>query len=483
MSRKVTVYINDNSMYLLVSQGAIVKKWASATLEPDLVRGAVVQQPDVVASRLKELMEETGISGGKVNICMSGLDTLTRPLSLPRVSAKVLPEVLLNEARQAMPVPLDKYYLSWQILETLSDRIDVFVAAISRQTADALLATVRAAGLAPAWLDLKPLALTRATPEATAIIVDVQSSEFDIIIKSGGIPQPQRTLPLDEDELSLADKLPLIRDDILRTIQFYNDNNLENTLDKQVPLYVSGELAARSELMETLSRDTGYEVKKLPAPLDYPPEFDPNLYTGGVAVVDGSKLPPSETKTALNLNVLPPAYLPKTISIARVLALPVLAVAVVLLGFMSMLYFSLADAVTTMDAQLENTNKLLLERKLEAKRLSKDITALEGETATILTRLEEIDDMATSFARQHTISNNNLSFALDYLPHDVYLGGISLTENTMTLSGWGENEDTIIYYGNLIDNAIPASEVIVSSLVRRTSETMGDFILLLRTRE
>ncbi len=38
----VTLYIDDTSIRLLVSQGQRVKKWADLQLEPGLVKGSVV---------------------------------------------------------------------------------------------------------------------------------------------------------------------------------------------------------------------------------------------------------------------------------------------------------------------------------------------------------------------------------------------------------------------------------------------------------
>jgi len=484
----LTLYLNDAGLRLLVSSGSVVKKWAVASLEPGLVKGAVVQDAAAVSAKVAGLMAELGISGGKVQICLSGLNTLSRPLSVPKVSRSILPEVVLSEARQALPVPLEEYYLSWQTVPTAAaDKIGAFVTAIPRQATDLLLAAVKQAGLTPYYLDVKTLALARLAPEATAIIVDVQPTEFDIIVKSGGIPHPVRTVPLTEESLSLSGKLPLVRDDVLRAIQFHNDNNPERMLPREVPFYVSGELAQQPELLDGLAEEFGYRLAVLPSPLEGPPEFVPGDYMGNIGLA-ARELSAASGKTApVNLNVLPSAYRPQPISIARVLALPVVVAAVALLGFMAVQYFNLADAITTMQTQLDSTNQLLLDRKIEAQGLRQDVSATVAEQAAVAAETEAIRSLAVSLVQHHTLANNQLGFSVDFLPADVYLENISYNDGDLILKGWGEKEDTILYYGKLLDGAVKNSEVIVSHLIRRVSDGVVldsfNFDLLLRERD
>ena len=77
-------------------------------------------------------------------------------------------------------------------------------------------------------MDIKPLALARLAREPNAIIVDVQPSEFDIIIMVNGIPQPIRTVPFSREALSLKERLVIVKDELERTVQFYNSNNAGN---------------------------------------------------------------------------------------------------------------------------------------------------------------------------------------------------------------------------------------------------------------
>jgi type IV pilus assembly protein PilM len=50
MAKKVTLYIEDTEIKLLVTNGKQVEKWASLMLEPKLVRDGVIVDEDGVVS-------------------------------------------------------------------------------------------------------------------------------------------------------------------------------------------------------------------------------------------------------------------------------------------------------------------------------------------------------------------------------------------------------------------------------------------------
>ena len=58
---KVTLYIDDSSLRLLVSQEQRVKVWASVPLNPGLVKNNVIIHPEEVSARIRELFEKEGL--------------------------------------------------------------------------------------------------------------------------------------------------------------------------------------------------------------------------------------------------------------------------------------------------------------------------------------------------------------------------------------------------------------------------------------
>ena len=167
---------------------------------------------------------------------------------------------MIREAKRVLPVPPEQLYISWQIISVTEGKMRAFMVAVPRQIADPVLGVLRQMGIKPYLMDIKPLALARLVPEATAIVVDVQPREFDIVIMADGVPQPIRTVPLAEEVLSLQDKLSIVKEELKRTVQFYNSNNPDRPIDPSVTIFVSGELADGPELYESLAKELGYRV-------------------------------------------------------------------------------------------------------------------------------------------------------------------------------------------------------------------------------
>ena len=250
-----TLYINDASIRLLVTRGKRISKLASVPLETGLSDVDTPEQEAELVSKIKNLMHSNKISGRKIILGISGLHCLTRPVTLPELPKAMLREAILREAQRVLPVPIEQLYLSWQIIQAGEGQLTAFMVGVPRQMADTLMRIMHAAGLKPYLMDIKPLALARLAREATAVLIDVQPREFDIVILNDGIPQPIRTVAFPEETLGMGDKVAIINAELARTVQFHNSNNPENLLPAQTKLYISGDLAEEPELYATLAQD------------------------------------------------------------------------------------------------------------------------------------------------------------------------------------------------------------------------------------
>ena len=105
MSDKVvTLYIDDTSIRLLVTGGKRIRKWADVALEPGLVKNAVVLKQEEVAAKIRQLFKVRKIDAKKINLGVSGLGCLTRPMLLPQMPRDMLEEAVRREANRALPV-------------------------------------------------------------------------------------------------------------------------------------------------------------------------------------------------------------------------------------------------------------------------------------------------------------------------------------------------------------------------------------------
>ncbi len=447
MAKKiVSLYVDDTSLRLMVADGKQIKEWAESPLEPGLIADGVIVNEAEVAAKVKQLFEAQKVKTKKVIIGVSGLRSLTRPVILPQLPQAMLDEAVRREAKRVLPVPLEQLYMSWQTIPPPEGKTQVFLAAIPTKTADPLLKALHQAGVKPSLMDIKPLLLAKMVKEATAVIVDIQTNEFDIVIMTDGIPQPVRSLPFPEEALPWEEKLTMIRNEINRTITFYDSNNPENTLASTVPIFVSGELAGEPEMCQSLSDELGHPVLPLPSPLECPDGLDPGRYLVNISLILKT-LPSGESGPLVaDLNILPAAYQPKPVSLINILALPGAAVAAGILVVMVMLIQGASADIASIGAKLSTAEQLVRQRQSQRQELTGKIAELETKIAEAEAARDTFTKALGSLEKQSTGINRDLEVAIEGLPADTSLSSITYASNTLTISGRAPSEKEVLAY-------------------------------------
>ena len=484
MAKVVTLYIDDTSLRLLVAKGKQVEKWADLPLEPGLVRDGVIVDEAKVADKIKQALEEQEVTAKKVIVGLSGLRCVSRPITLPQLPKAMLAEAIRREAERVMPLPLEQLYILWQILPVPGEQIQVFLAGLSRSAADAMIKTLRQAGLDPYIMDIKPLALARVVNEATAIIVDVGSTELDIVIMTDGVPHPIRTLALPSEALSLSQKLPTIREELVRTIKFYNSSNPEKPLDPDISIFVSGELAQDSEACQSLASELKYSVLPLSSPLQCPEGLAPSRYMVniGLALREVSLPRAKANFSVVDFNALPEVYRPKAFPLTKVLIAPaVIVMAIGLLVYLAMLVQSVNADTASLQARLDTTNQLVIQKHAEQESQEKEIAELEGKVAELGVTYKSFSTVLNNFGRQREIVNGDLKVTTSALVSNVDLSSITHASAKLTISGMSPSESEVLAYATALRKSGRFSQVIVSSIEKTEDGVI--FKLSLSARE
>ncbi|MBL7166725.1 MAG: pilus assembly protein PilM [Dehalococcoidales bacterium] len=477
MARKtVTLYIDDRSIRLMQTAGKNAQVWASAYLEPGLIEDGIVIDEDKVAARITRLFTDRRIKTKRVILGLSGLRSLTLAIDLPQLPDNLLGEAIMRECARLLPVPLEELYVSWVILPSTKKRIRAFAAAVQRNSADSMLKVLNRAGLTPYMMDIKPLALARLANKDSVVIIDVQAREYDIIIVNNGIPQPIRSIPLPAEGLSWQEKLSMLRDDLVRTMEFYDSNNPENPIAPEMPVHVSGELADEPEAYKTLSAELGRPVLPLLLPFKYPHELHQNHYASnaGLAlkvVSPGSKL----TSPIAKLDTLPPAYIPKSFSLTRVLTVTGAAIACSIIIILAALVQIGSSNISEARTQLE-TMTADLERKMEQGReLTIALKRTEFNLSAFVAALESLDTHRETY-------NEVLQVATGLLPDGVVFREINHDSSTVTLEVDTLVETLVLDYGRSLQRNDLFSEVTVPDMKRLECGTLR-FMLILRVKD
>ena len=474
MSKKVvTLYIDDTSIRLLVTDGKSIIERAHSPLETGLVEGGIIINEEEVAARMVQLLEDQQIHTKRVIVGLSGSHSLTLVLHLPQLSDNLLAEAVMREAARVLPVPLEQLYLTWQTIPAAERRIRVFVVAIPRNAADALLKTFQRAGLTPYMMDIKPLALSRMVNEPTAIIVDVQPTEYDIVIIGDGLPQPIRTIPIPpEERLSWNGKLPMITDDLARTIEFYDSKNPESPLVPSVPIYVSGELADEPEICQSLSDRLGRSVMRLSLPVSYPLGSYPSRYTVNLGLAI-KRFPAKSNSASLvaGMDILPPAYQPKSFSFTRVLAVTGAVIAVALIVSQITMIRINAAGINTMNDNLETITRLVEQKQLQQIEAAQALSREKLSQDAFTTALQTLNNQRDEF-------NLGLEIVTSYLPIGVALSSIIHDSNELTIEVQSASEDTVLQYARNLRANGTFSEATITNMMRPSDEGMTFHLVL-----
>ena len=470
MAKKITtLYIDDTNLRLMVTKGKRIKKMADLPLQLGSTEVRTDIKETEVVTRIKHLLKANKVRTKKVIVGLSGLHCLSRPMTLPQLPKAMLAEAVKREAKRVLPVPLDQLYISWQTTPVAEGKIQVFLVAIPRRIADNALKVMHQAGLKPYLMDIKPLALARVVKEATAIIVDVQATEFDIVIMTNGIPQPIRTIPFPTEALSQQDRLSKITEDLSRTIEFYNSNNPEQPLTSSVPIFVSGELAEEPELCNSLSAELGHPVLPLSTTLKCPKNLDPTGYMVNIGLAL-KELTKEAGPLVVNINTLPAYLHAKPISLTRIAVIPTVAAVISLIVGGVMVIQSASANIASINDQLDMANHLLEQRQAKKDELKGNITELEQKIAGAEASCNSFTAVLDTMNNEGGVINGDLTVTTGSLLGEISLTQISHSREQLTIQGRAPNEEEILAYARALDDSDRFSKVTIAS-IRRVGDT------------
>jgi type IV pilus assembly protein PilM len=228
---------------MLAVRGGRVIDWCEIALEDGAVREGVVVDGDSVSAALKQALNSQPMMGAKLITSVTGFRSISRILELPKMKPDLLDAAVMREAKREMPVPMEDVHLSWQPLDTLDENQRFFALAVPRDVLDPLLKALLSAKRHPYAVDTKPLALARVANREEAIIADIEPFSADFVLVVKRVPVIMRTVVEPGDTSSEPGRVERFRDELARTIKFYNDTHRLEPLNPSTPVFLTGSLA------------------------------------------------------------------------------------------------------------------------------------------------------------------------------------------------------------------------------------------------
>lgn len=407
------------------------------------------------------------------------MNSIFRIISLPTDLPKnILDDAIQNEANRVIPVPMDQVYLSRQMFSTEASENRFFLVAYPKNATEALVRTIEKAGLKTKVMEIAPLALARLANVNRAILVNTWLSNIDIIILVDRIPEVIRSFPLPLDTMTEAERIVNIAEEISRTITYYNSSHTENPLNAEVPVLVSGDLAANKDAWPTLGGSEGHPVEALKVPFDIPEGFDASQFIVNLGM---APLPKEDAAfgSMININVLPAEYLPKGLNWFNILA-PVAGV--LLIGGLVYGWYLIDDFKKQNDAiQLQ-----IDAAQTKVTLAQADIARIQAEKAGVDSHISSIDNAITPI----TTKTNSLQIQYQYLRDQrekasgdvrnawiqipstkITVDTIDWNDNILSVTGIAtESETNVFDYAAALRDTHRFDNVIVADIVKELTE-------------
>jgi len=452
VARLASIAIEDTGIKLLEVDGREIKVAVSVPLEPGLVKDGVVLDKPGVSSKLRQLLETNKVTSRRVIASISGIHSVYRLIGLPRLPKGLLAEAVKREAERIMPVPLGELHLYWQAIPSAHEEALVCLLGLPRGTVDTLMDTLRQNGLDPYIMDARPLAIARACGATRAIAINVEGSDFDIVVVINGVPELVRSLAFSRFDLIPPSKASEIKEELERTIRFYNAGHEAAPITEDMPVIIGSEAA----LAQILSEELPYSVKPLTAPLSCSRELNIGDFMANVGLIL-KELKIDRSSLRLNLNALPEVHLPKPVPIFPIISWLLVAATVCLLAWFGLTTREAIARTSALKGELSQAQELMKARQIAPKEVSelevklKEVTAVRDGIQRTLTDLEQ----------QRAEVGGDLGKAISLLPSNVTLNGFEYA-TTLTIKGVAPDSETISDYAKSLRDSGRFSEVTVS---------------------
>jgi Tfp pilus assembly protein PilN len=448
----VTLDIEDTSIKLMLIRGRQIETAASLPLEPGLIRDGLIVDPITVGRRISELMASQGIADNKVLVSLSGIHSIYRTVPVPKLPKNLMDESARREMERVMPVPLNELYTSWQSINISDTETVICLVGLPRNTVDAVLETLRQAGLKPEAMDVRPLALARVADERNAIIINAQSTGFDIAVMMGGIPELLRSLPYPADAESIDDKVAEVKEEVDRTVAFYNSSHKGAEINAGVAAFVSGELG------DMLAQTLEYRVKPLPHLLSYPDNLNAGEYAANIGLAL-REVQSGFSPTRVNLNVTPEIYLPKPFPVIQLASWAFIVLAVIFLVLFGIATLQSYTETMALQAQVTSAQNKVDARQGTAASIDKIQTQIDAANKASASFKKPLDSAKV----QRAAVNGDISTITSLLPGIINLTSISYGTG-FTIAGIATDDTTVNDYVRALRDSGHFSSVLISSM-------------------
>ncbi len=276
--------IEADSVRLLTIKGSTVIKACEAPVPEGYIKNTVIDNPQGVADIISDLFKQAKVSRQDLLVAMNNFRSVSRLITLPRVSQGRIDEAVMWAAEREMPVPLDTLYVTWQLLDRTNSGQNVFILGVPRNTYTQFVKTLWAAGISTKAIDSKLIALSRLINGEKGIIIDLESDSISVILQVAGIPMAMQTALVPVGNTVVEDRVKRATDDLYRITEYHNKTHPEQSLNKDTAIHLTGSIV-NDDIMELVQQSTGHTVVLPSLPLTVQVDFSPHRYAVNAGLI------------------------------------------------------------------------------------------------------------------------------------------------------------------------------------------------------
>jgi Tfp pilus assembly protein PilN len=296
----------------------------------------------------------------------------------------------------------------------------------------------------------------------------MESDCFDIVLIADGMPAIMHTISPRGPGATLEENIRKLADELLKTVEFYNNNHPQSPLSTTASLLVTGELSADVTTRELFSAEVGHPVEPLKPPLKLPPDLPAASFATNIGLAL-KKLPMKPATNGqstyfrdINLNILSGQFGIRKSWIRLPLVLLFLAVLTGLGLLLPMNQLrSQTDAETTrLQTELTGLNQELNQATLltdKAKQITDTTNKVIADTETARQEYQYFLSAGGDFAY-------NLKLVTDALPSGAYFTSVEVGKNQITMTGEADNAFTVVGYVTALEALGKFSDVRITSI-------------------
>jgi len=167
-----------------------------------------------------------------------------------------------------------------------------------------------------------------------------------------------------------------------------------------------------------------------------------------------------------NFNTLPTPYLPKPISLNRIMAIPTAVVAVSLILVLAMTIKSAGESIELAQNQLYTNNFIIEKKQAQKKQLTEEIAAAEQQMANFEASRKNFISILNNFNVNGERINKDLKAILDNQIDEFVIDSVSHSGSNLAVNGWAVSEQEVLQYVRKISTTGRFGEITINHLQR-----------------